>query len=75
MPVQVLLNGTAVDPGLIQSPGLTPGLAGVYQVNVQLPNQLVRREPADPAFGWRPDECDKCIAAHATFCPLAAFNR
>jgi uncharacterized protein (TIGR03437 family) len=39
-PVQVLLNGTALDPGLIKYAGLTPGSAGVYQVNVQLPNQL-----------------------------------
>jgi uncharacterized protein (TIGR03437 family) len=38
--VQVLLNGTALDPSLIKYAGLTPGSAGVYQVNVQLPNQL-----------------------------------
>jgi uncharacterized protein (TIGR03437 family) len=39
-PVQVLLNGTALDPGLIKYAGLTPGCAGVYQVNVQLPSEL-----------------------------------
>jgi uncharacterized protein (TIGR03437 family) len=39
-PVQVLLNGAALDPSLIQYAGLTPGSAGVYQVNVQLPNSL-----------------------------------
>jgi uncharacterized protein (TIGR03437 family) len=39
-PVQVLLNGSALDPSQIQYAGLTPGSAGIYQVNVQLPNQL-----------------------------------
>jgi uncharacterized protein (TIGR03437 family) len=39
-PVQVLLNGTVLDPSLIKYAGLSPGSAGVYQVNVQLPNQL-----------------------------------
>jgi uncharacterized protein (TIGR03437 family) len=39
-PVQVLLNGTALSPSLIKYAGLTPSSAGVYQVNVQLPNQL-----------------------------------
>ncbi|HLI82541.1 MAG TPA: hypothetical protein VKV17_01420 [Bryobacteraceae bacterium] len=43
-PVQVLLNGSALDPGLIKYAGLSPGSAGVYQVNVQLPNNL----PANP---------------------------
>jgi uncharacterized protein (TIGR03437 family) len=34
---QVLLNGTAVDPQLIQYAGDAPGFAGLFQINVQLP--------------------------------------
>ncbi len=33
----VLLNGTAVDPTLIKYAGLTPGCAGLYQINLLLP--------------------------------------
>jgi len=42
--MQVLLNGTAVSADLIKYAGITPGTAGVYQVNLQLPNNL----PANP---------------------------
>lgn len=34
---QVQLNGVAVDPKLIQYAGDTPGFAGLFQVNLQLP--------------------------------------
>jgi uncharacterized protein (TIGR03437 family) len=34
---QVLLNGTAVDPQLIQYAGDAPGFAGLFQINLQLP--------------------------------------
>lgn len=34
---QVLLNGVAVDPQLIQYAGDAPGFAGLFQVNLQLP--------------------------------------
>ncbi len=34
---QVVLNGAAVDPRLIQYAGVTPGFAGLYQINLQLP--------------------------------------
>ncbi len=34
---QVLLNGTAVDPHLIQYAGQAPGFAGLFQINLQLP--------------------------------------
>jgi uncharacterized protein (TIGR03437 family) len=34
---QVLLNGTAVDQQLIQYAGQTPGFAGLFQINLQLP--------------------------------------
>ncbi|HEY4363486.1 MAG TPA: hypothetical protein VGN17_21145 [Bryobacteraceae bacterium] len=34
---QVVLNGVAVDPRLIQYAGVTPGYAGLYQINLQLP--------------------------------------
>jgi uncharacterized protein (TIGR03437 family) len=36
-PVTVVLNGTSVKPSFA---GLTPGIAGLYQVNVQLPASL-----------------------------------
>lgn len=38
--LQVLLNGTAIDPTLIKYVGVTPGFAGLYQVNVLLPLDL-----------------------------------
>jgi uncharacterized protein (TIGR03437 family) len=34
---EVLLNGTAVDPQLIQYAGDAPGFAGLFQINLQLP--------------------------------------
>jgi uncharacterized protein (TIGR03437 family) len=34
---QVLLNGVAIDPGLILYAGQAPGYAGLFQVNFQLP--------------------------------------
>jgi uncharacterized protein (TIGR03437 family) len=41
---QVFLNGEAVDPSLIYYAGATPTCAGLYQINVRLPNDA----PADP---------------------------
>jgi len=41
---QVLLNGTAVDPHLIQYAGQAPGFAGLFQINLQLP----ANSPANP---------------------------
>ncbi len=35
---QVQLNGVAVDPKLIQYAGDTPGFAGLFQINLQLPD-------------------------------------
>lgn len=35
--LKVLLGGTAVDPTLIKYVGLTPGCAGLYQINLLLP--------------------------------------
>jgi uncharacterized protein (TIGR03437 family) len=34
---EVLLNGAPVDPKLIQYAGQTPGFAGLFQINLQLP--------------------------------------
>jgi uncharacterized protein (TIGR03437 family) len=42
--LNVLLNGTAVDPSLIQYAGITPGCAGLYQINLLLPTPL----PSNP---------------------------
>jgi len=41
---EVLINGTAVDPSAILYAGVAPGYAGLYQVNVRLPDLL----PANP---------------------------
>lgn len=42
--LQVLLNGKAIDPKLIAYAGLTPGFAGLYQINFLLPPDC----PANP---------------------------
>lgn len=42
--LQVLINGTPVDPATILYGGLTPGYPGLYQINLRLPNPL----PSDP---------------------------
>jgi uncharacterized protein (TIGR03437 family) len=41
---RVWLNGAMVDPKLVSYAGLTPGFAGLYQINVQLPANA----PANP---------------------------
>jgi uncharacterized protein (TIGR03437 family) len=35
--LKVTLNGTAVDPSLVKYAGLTPGSAGLYQINLYVP--------------------------------------
>jgi uncharacterized protein (TIGR03437 family) len=42
---QVLLGGSALDPSLIQYAGLAPFNAGLYQVNVRLPDNLPATNP------------------------------
>ena len=37
-------NGSAGNPGNIQFAGLAPGLAGLYQINVQVPTAVWPRE-------------------------------
>lgn len=34
----VLLNGAALDPSAIQYAGVAPGFAGLYQINIRMPN-------------------------------------
>ncbi len=41
---KVLLNGTAIDSRLVQYAGVTPGFAGLFQINVMLPADA----PANP---------------------------
>lgn len=43
--LKVLLNGVAVDPSLVKYAGLTPGCAGLYQVNVLLPGDGIGIDP------------------------------
>lgn len=42
----VTLAGTAIDPAMILYAGVTPGSAGLYQINLQIPANA----PADPAI-------------------------
>jgi uncharacterized protein (TIGR03437 family) len=42
--LQILLNGTPLPPSSIYYAGLTPGFAGLYQINLRLPDDL----PPDP---------------------------
>jgi len=42
--LRVLINNLAVDPGKITYAGIAPYLAGVYQINLKLPNDV----PSDP---------------------------
>ncbi len=42
---QVLLDGAPVDPSRVQYAGVTPHSAGLYQVNVKLPNDLSQNNP------------------------------
>jgi uncharacterized protein (TIGR03437 family) len=47
--LQVLLDGTAIDPSFVLYAGLTPGNAGLYQVNLRLPDTVA----ANPEFRVR----------------------
>ena len=38
--LKVYLGGTAIDPASIQYAGLSPGTAGLYQINLVLPDNL-----------------------------------
>jgi uncharacterized protein (TIGR03437 family) len=38
--LKVTLNDVAVDPMLIKYAGLTPGSAGLYQINLELPKEI-----------------------------------
>ena len=38
--LSVLLNGTAVDSSCVLWAGLTPGFAGLYQINLQIPDTI-----------------------------------
>ena len=37
--LKITLNGTAVDPMLVKYAGLTPGSAGLYQINLEMPKE------------------------------------
>ena len=49
--LEVLLDGQALDPSTIQYAGITPGSAGVYQVNFTLPANLADSPTLQIAIG------------------------
>lgn len=49
--LRVLLNGKAIDNQLIQYAGATPGFAGLYQVNLRLPDKLDANPDIQLAMG------------------------
>jgi uncharacterized protein (TIGR03437 family) len=44
--LQIFVNGDLLPPASVQYAGVTPGCAGLYQINVALPDVL----PPDPAI-------------------------
>jgi len=49
--LQVLLNGIAIDPKTVPYAGLTPGFAGLYQVNFYLPGNCPPNPQIQLAIG------------------------
>lgn len=49
--LSVSLNGTPVEPGRIFWAGLTPGFAGLYQINLRLPDELESNPEIQVAIG------------------------
>jgi uncharacterized protein (TIGR03437 family) len=49
--IQVLLNGIAIDPKTVPYAGLTPGFAGLYQVNFYLPGNCPPNPQIQLAIG------------------------
>lgn len=64
--LSVLLNGAALESWRIQYAGLTPGTAGVYQINLQLPDLLA----ASPEIQVR--VADRVSPPGLKLCTLAA---
>lgn len=48
---RVLLNGSDIDPNLVQYVGVTPGFAGLFQINVQLPHDAPVNPEVRIGFG------------------------
>jgi len=49
--LQILLNGVACPPGSILYAGLSPGFAGLYQINLQLPADVSANPQIQVAIG------------------------
>jgi uncharacterized protein (TIGR03437 family) len=60
--LRVLLNGTAIDPGAIQYAGLTPDSAGLYQINLVLPDSLAPDPEIRVAIGDRTSSPGRILA-------------
>jgi uncharacterized protein (TIGR03437 family) len=49
--LQILLNGVPIDPNLVKYAGLTPGSAGLYQINFYLPGNAAPNPEIRIAMG------------------------
>ena len=65
-PVTLLLNGAGVDSSNIFYAGVTPGLAGVYQINVRLPANLDADPEIRAAAGGQTSASGLKLAAQAS---------
>ena len=48
---RLLLNGAAVDPRLVSYAGVTPGYAGLFQINLKLPDTCPPNPQIQVGFG------------------------
>jgi uncharacterized protein (TIGR03437 family) len=60
--LQVILNGTAVDPMYIKYAGLTPGCAGLYQINLLLPLNTVNDPTIQVSLGGQSSQAGLKLA-------------
>ncbi|MCU1260462.1 MAG: hypothetical protein JWO80_3347 [Bryobacterales bacterium] len=62
--LRVLVNGNAIDPRLIYYAGLTPGFAGLYQINVQLPGEVPGNPEVRVAIGSQMSAAGLSLPTH-----------